>query len=237
MDNKGILSMLQLQECDKQLIALDKKLKQSESAKEILKGKKHKIQIENSITTLKDELNKIDESTKALDLYLEKSFEQINQLKNKLYKEKKERKELISIEEKIHELQNNIKINEEKYYELLEKREKLQEKLANARKDYKDLKEKLLENINKFKIQQEVIEKERKQLLDEKNQLLSCVDKDLFKRYNQNQGEEQVVLVMDGNCGYCGVSVSFEQIKALKTMENTERCEYCGKYLFLVKSK
>jgi predicted nucleic acid-binding Zn-ribbon protein len=228
-----LLSILELQKCEKQLKQVEKNLAQQEQVKEIFKLEKHKDKVDGQLGKTVDNLAKLEEELSQLDLDLEQLNTKVKELERKLYSgEKADAKKLISLQEKLAETKKSLENKESKYYNLLEEKDRLAKDIVVLKKEQQAVKTSLTKGIANYKEKRIGLIAEKERLQNHRNKLNGSIDKDLLTRYNQKQGDELVVLVVGGNCSNCGVKINFDMIRMLKKYESLERCEYCGKILF-----
>lgn len=226
-------ALLELQNCDLELKSLEKKLSQQEKAHAIFEQNKHKDELKVKITKLVDNLAVVENSLTQLDRELEELTAKSTETSKTLYDgHEQDAKQLVNLQENLTTLTGNIEEKETKYYTLLEEKEEILRDITGYKKERQELKKTITKDIEDFKEGRAKLLAEKERLTSCRNKLEKLIDKDLLTRYNQKQGTKLVVLVTDGNCGYCGVKVNFEQIRTLKTYASLERCEYCGKLLY-----
>jgi len=226
-------AILELQQCDKELKRVEKKLAQQEQVKEIFKHEKHKDKIDAKHAKTVDNLAKLETNLSQLDLEVEQISHKVKELEEKLYSgEEPDSKNLISLEEKLTETKESLENKESKYYIFLEEKDQLVKEVSMLKKEQQLVKASLTKGITNYKEERKELLGEKERLQNNRNKLEELIDKDLLTRYNQKQGDDLVVMVTNGNCSNCGVKVNFEMIRTLKKYESLERCEYCGKILF-----
>ncbi|MDW7675664.1 MAG: C4-type zinc ribbon domain-containing protein [Bacillota bacterium] len=230
---QALALVLELQEINNTLAKVEEKLKQKALSKDIFSKKKHKDELKEKILKLMDNLKSSQDIIGQMDKELAVLGDQLAELTNKLYSSTQSPKEAQSLESKVEELKKKNAEIEYQYYQALEANDELEQNIKQQKAAYKDSSNSLAKLITEFKGISNELAQKKEELVDKRNKLEGLIDKDLLTRYNQKRGQVLVVRVVNGNCGGCGMKLNFDQIKAMKKMEQLETCEYCGKILFI----
>ncbi len=236
--SEKLIALWELQQIDLELEDIDKNNEHQEKVKEIIEIKKHKDKLEHNIMLESEKNIQAGKNATELELQIDANTNQLKIIKDRLYgKVGPSAKETISLEDKEQELARSIDKLEDLYYTKLEEKEASEEKLKALKSQYKKVKGLAGDALASYKNSQLELDKRKKELEEKRNIMVRLVDKDLLNRYNQKRSRYFLVSVSKSMCSNCGIKVSFDQMKALKAMSDLEKCEHCGKYLFLIENK
>ncbi len=229
---KQLLSLVDLQKIDLEIIDLNNKLSAEEEELERLKAElEPKLK---EFEAKKEKLNERELETKKNDTELKEKEEHLKTLQQQLYNVKNAKElnaidtEISTVKKQISELEDlNIKALEE--LDTLKKEIEEEEKIISEQeKNVKELEEKIAEEKKGF-------EAEADKLRAKREAIAETIDDELLRDYEfiaKNKDGVGIVAVKNGVCSGCYMTIPPQTVNDIRKGFKIHHCQFCSRILY-----
>ena len=229
---KNILTLLDLQQVDRQLFTLERaKGDLPRSLKEI-KDKLGEIAHAHALTSAR--LVELQQTRHALENALSLARERKKKYESQLFSVKTN-KEYDAITLEIENTEKEVDENETKILESLEHDERLRNEAAQEQAQITALEQERQQQEETLNRLLEQNKHQVEQLSNTRHTLVAGLEPGLLRTYDRirrgKEGGEAVALIMRGACGGCGTRIPSQRIMEIRDMIQIFYCENCGRIL------
>jgi len=226
-----LLQLIQLQEIDSRLSALEK-MKGSlpdevTQLKRLLEEKG--LQIENQ----KTKLEQTQATKRRYELELKSLGDQLTKYKEQIYRVKTN-KEYDAITAEIETTEIEISDIETQLIELMDVEDQIKPQIEKEQTELAEIKTRVVEKeaeLQKLLVQSE---NEVNEFLGKRNELIQLIRKPVLASYDRiRKGKDGVgvVPIENGNCTGCFTTLPPQTVMEIKQMNRIINCQYCGRFL------
>jgi len=226
-----LLQLIQLQEIDSRLSALEK-MKGSlpdevTQLKRLLEEKG--LQIENQET----KLEQTQATKRRYELELKSLGDQLTKYKEQIYRVKTN-KEYDAITAEIETTEIEISDIETQLIELMDVEDQIKPQIEKEQTELAEIKTRVVEKeaeLQKLLVQSE---NEVNEFLGKRNELIQLIRKPVLASYDRiRKGKDGVgvVPIENGNCTGCFTTLPPQTVMEIKQMNRLINCQYCGRFL------
>lgn len=224
--------LLDLQECDKQILRIHAEISGFEPQRTVLNSKA--AQAQAGLDQVKQQLMKIESERKESELQVAENEERIKKYSLQQFQTKKN-EEYRALAQEIEHCKHAIVKLEDHQLELMEQAETVQKKVASQSEITREMKKNAEAKISELNQREVVLKSELNRLTEKRIHLAAKVDETLRMRYERllkNKGEKVIVGVEHETCGGCHVLLPRQIILACQSNTEVITCPNCGRLLY-----
>lgn len=233
MDIKTIEALLHLQEIDREVIHLQKKLDliPIEIAKINEKIKANQANLSEKKLNMENLLKR----RKETELELESQNNKLKKLDGQLYS-LKNNKEYAAMLKEIQEIKQTNEKLEERILEVLFLCDKEREEFKSAEREFREYESQVLSEVDEKKKEENNLKSILQEKIDLKNKQIACIDKNsvaIYGRIMKNKNDFALVEVKDEVCQGCHMGIPPQMINDLIMSSELYRCPSCSRILYI----
>ncbi len=225
--------LIKLQDVDKEIFKLEKKLKTFPKLISQIDEK-----IKQSIAIVENAKLKLTENQKNRDkLELDvKDYKEKIKDKKKDLNTIKTNKEYAAMLSEIEYLEKKKEEAEEKVIESLLETDEIQKDIKKAEKEREEIKTKYEKEKEKIANEQKEVENKLKSVREKREKIVSLIDEEYLKLYvnlGKNKGGIPLSKVKNGFCSECYMKIRPQILVEIKKSDKIITCENCGRILYI----